>query len=531
MNVSLHGSRGPLAGALEQELTRKGHVVQWEAAGSDCAVVLPSPGAEVKSMPAARRLVLRSHAYAFGADPKNPGMMSEDRVSLLTPDSPERRWLRMEGAAAAANPNYAAIRLANVLAPGEGDSLVKKLSSNSALTLAGHDPHLQFISLGDAARALTAACEGAATGLFNATGAGAIPLRKAFGAAGVRRLPLMDEMAGLAGVAEPDQLRYNFTVSGERALRELGFQPEHSTVQAFKQFLGGRAGAHPERLRPAYDEWGLDVDYIRAWSGWFSFLRRFYWRMEFEGMENIPETGKGLFVSNHRGFMPLDAVMHLFNVLHFRRRIIRFLIIHSLVRKAFLCSFLTKLGGVIASMENAQKLFDGGNLVGIFPEGIRGTFQPYKQTHQLRDFSRSGFVEMAIAGEAPIIPVAVVGHAEIFPILGRIDSSFITRELGWPYFPIAPMFPLAPVPLPSKWHVRVLPPVGLQGLRKADAENPRLVKDFSRYIQAMMQEQILEMAARRKHIFWGKFLDGAAPKILPFESKRSVGAVAGVEVK
>ncbi len=162
---------------------------------------------------------------------------------------------------------------------------------------------------------------------------------------------------------------------------------------------------------------------------------------------------------------------------------------------------------------------------------MRDTFQPYRQTHQLRDFSRSGFVEMAIAGEAPIIPVAVVGHAEIFQILGRIDSSFITRELGWPYFPIAPMFPLAPVPLPSKWHVRVLPPVGLQGLRKEDASNPRLVKEFSRYIQAMMQEQILDMATRRKHIFWGKFLDGTAPKIRPFESKRSVGTAVGIEVK
>ncbi len=353
MRVSLHGFRGPLAGALESELTRRGHVVQWEANAADCSLVLPAPGGEVKSMPACRRLVLRSHAYAYGADPKNPGMMAEDRVSLLEPNSPERRWLRMEEAAASANPNYAAVRLAAVLAPGEGDALVNKLDSSSALTLAGHDPNVQFISLAEAARALAAACEGTATGLFNATGAGAIPLRKAFGEAGVRRLPLMDELAGLAGVAEPDQLRYNFTVSGQRALRELGFGPDESTVQAFKQFLAGRASAHPERLKPTYDDWGLDVDYIRAWSGWFSFLRRVYWRMEFEGMVNIPETGKGLFVSNHRGFMPLDAVMHLFSVLHFRRRIIRFLIIHSLVRKAFLCSFLAKLGGVIASMENA----------------------------------------------------------------------------------------------------------------------------------------------------------------------------------
>ena len=37
--------------------------------------------------------------------------------------------------------------------------------------------------------------------------------------------------------------------------------------------------------------------------------------------------------------------------------------------------------------------------------------------------------------------------------------------MGLPYLPIAPMFPLASVPLPSKWHVRVLPPVALEGLK------------------------------------------------------------------
>src|SRR4029077_14589051 len=100
-----------------------------------------------------------------------------------------------------------------------------------------------------------------------------------------------------------------------------------------------------------------------------------------------------------------------------------------------------------------------------------------------------------------------VGHAEIFPILGRIDWSYITKELGWPYLPIAPMFPLAPVPLPSKWHVRVLPPVSIAGLAAADADNIKIVRDVSRYIQSILQTNIDQMAARRKHILWGRLLD------------------------
>jgi 1-acyl-sn-glycerol-3-phosphate acyltransferase len=285
------------------------------------------------------------------------------------------------------------------------------------------------------------------------------------------------------------------------------------------EFLRNKKGGRPDLLAPRYDDYGLDVDYIRAWGGWFSFLRNVYWRIEHEGMENIPQTGAAMFVSNHRGFMPLDAVMHLSLIMTHRGRIPRFLIIPLLLRTPYMCNFLTKLGGVIASQENAARLFAAGELVGIFPEGIRGTFSPYKTTYKLRDFSRSQFAKIAIENQVPIVPCAVIGHAEIFPIIGRIDSSFVVKEIGWPYLPIAPMFPLAPIPFPSKWHVRLLEPVGMQGLRAADAENAKLVRDFARYIQEIMQRNIDDMLPKRKSVFWGKVLTGAAPATPRFEPR------------
>jgi 1-acyl-sn-glycerol-3-phosphate acyltransferase len=221
--------------------------------------------------------------------------------------------------------------------------------------------------------------------------------------------------------------------------------------------------------------------------------------------------------------MPLDAVMHLSLILTHRRRIPRFLIISSLLRFPFLCNFLTKLGGVIANQENAARLFADENLVGIFPEGIRGSFLPYKKAYRLREFSKSGFAKMSIEHQAPIIPAAVIGHAEIFPIIGRIDWSYVTREWGWPYLPIAPMFPLAPIPIPSKWHVRVLPAVPFQGLKPADAEDPRLVKQFAHHIQRLVQLNIDDMLSRRKHIFWGKVLNGAAPTGAGFQPSGVAG--------
>lgn len=506
MRITIAGRDGPVAREARRLLAERGHEV---CDGGECAIFFPGEIPELEDLVRHgrnARIVLRSHAYAYGSSTKNPGLMTEDRVSQLPANAPELRWLQLE-AVALGHPNCAVVRLTNVLAREEGDPIVRKMANDVAVAPAGHDPNVQFISVEDAAGALVAAAESTGTGLFNAAGEGAIPLKKAFRAAGTRRIPILKPFLNSAA----EQMQYNWTISSERASRELGWRPSKSTIGALREFVASKPRSRSALLEKPYDDWGLDVDYIRAWGAWFWFLRNVYWRIDHEGMENIPAQGRALFVSNHRGFMPLDAVMHLSLILTHRNRIPRFLIIHTLLRIPFLCNFLTKLGGVIANQENAARLFAGENLVGIFPEGIRGSFQPYKETYKLRDFSKSGFAKMAIEHQAPIVPAAVIGHAEIFPIIGRIDSGFVSRELGWPYLPIAPMFPLAPIPIPSKWHVRVLPPVPLQGLKPADAQNRMIVRDYSAHVQDLLQNHIDEMVRRRKHIFWGKVLGEARP--------------------
>ena len=534
MNVAILGREGPLASQTRAEAVRQGHRVSQDVA--EAIIYLPNTeaGAEAANQAGSlaeleqrvtrggfRKLVLRSHAIVYGANPKNPGFMTEDRVSLLPERAPESRWLRAEQIAARFG-NATIVRLTNVLAPEEGDLIVKQLSSRAAMPLAGRDPQVQFISLKDAARALVCAAESDAAGIFNASGDGALPLKKAYRAAGTARLPVPKKIQKLfRHTHSPEPLEFNWTVSGERAAREWGFRPEQSTTKALAEFVKQKRGAHPELLATSYDPWGLDEDYIRAWGAWFAFLRKVYWRIDFEGMEHIPAAGRAMFVSNHRGFMPLDAVMHLSLALTERGRIIRFLIIPCLLYFPFLSNFLTKLGGVIASQENAARLFEGENLVGMFPEGIRGTFTPYKSTYQLRDFSKSSLAQLAIEHQTPIIPVAVIGHAEIFPIIGRIDSTYLKLKTGWPYFPIAPPFPFLPfVPFPSKWHVRVLEPVAVAGLAPEDARNGKLVRDLSRHVQNLVQQNINHMLARRKHVFWGKVLDGTAPAAPPFHPMR-----------
>src|SRR5882724_7741797 len=97
MNVSVSGFDGPLAHATRTELERRGHTVTGESA--ECAIYFPGDLAALQTLaanPDVRRLVLRSHGYAYGSNPKNPGMMTEDRIPLLPPEDPAQSWLRAE---------------------------------------------------------------------------------------------------------------------------------------------------------------------------------------------------------------------------------------------------------------------------------------------------------------------------------------------------------------------------------------------------------------------------------------------------
>jgi 1-acyl-sn-glycerol-3-phosphate acyltransferase len=506
VKFAIKGRCGPLAEAARLDLQRRGHTEAQQNA--NCLIFFPGPSAELESLIAGgdfERLVLRSHACVYGASPKNPGLMTEQRASLLASDAAEQNWLRAERAASQFA-NSCILRVTNVLADAERDLVVRQLGSRVVTGPAGRDPNLQFISLSDAAGAIADAAESQARGIFNIAANGCIPLRLALRAAGAKRVALPNTILRAFAGHSFELLNHNWTVSPGRAAAELGWRAQSSTTEALREYLQAR-GSCRQDIGADYDDWGLDPDYLHAWSGWFAFLRRIYWRVETEGIENVPASGRALLVANHRGFMPLDGVIHLSLILKHRRRITRFLIIHVLLRAPFLSNFLTKVGGVIANEKNAERLLASENLVGIFPEGIRGAFTPYRSAYRLRDFSRSIFARLAIRHQASVVPAAVVGHAEIFPIIGRIEHSRLARKMGWPFFPIAPPFPLAPIPLPSKWHIRYLEPVSLAGLSPSDAENQRLVADFSRHVQQLIQRNVDEMVRRRRHIFFGDIFD------------------------
>src|SRR5215218_6672104 len=224
------------------------------------------------------------------------------------------------------------------------------------------------------------------------------------------------------------------------------------------------------RVRGAYheDEWGFDEEVAEAVYPLFEFLYEVWWRVESDGVPNVPAHGRALLVSNHAGALfPFDASMILLSIMkhHPLPRWARFLVLDWAFVLPFISAFMRRVGGVPASKHNASRLLEQDQLVMVFPEGAKGSGKQFSDRYRLQRFGRGGFVEVALRTGAPIVPVAVVGSEEIHPKIG--ESRLLARATGAPYFPVTPTFPslgpLGAVPLPSKWRIEFCEPIDLSG--------------------------------------------------------------------
>jgi len=475
---------------------------------------------------AVQRIVVLSSAAIHPPSHKHPGLVAETYAAGRSADDPlAARWLELERAAREAlEPGQATLtilRPATVLLRGTEDYLNRILSRRWAITLAGHDPTLQFLSPEDLGAAVCRAVESSAGGVFHITPSGAIPWRKALRLARVRRLPaprwmhravraVAAPMALAAPLHEVDRTRYSWTVSGDRARSQLDFSPRDSSAGAVVRFCPPAQGKHGGQGRPpTFDEFGLDEARIGGWRRrHIRFLHDAYWRVEVEGTRNLPRDGAGVMVGVHRGFMPFDGVMVVHDVVGATGRYPRFLIHPALVKFPFLANYMFKLGGIIACRENADYVLQRDGLLAVFPEGIRGAFSLYRDAYRIAGFGRPDYVRLALRHRAPIIPFVTVGSAEIFPIFKKVNWGWWKRFTEWPCFPLTPTFPLLPVPLPSKWHTEYLEPIAVHEQYPPEAAgNAETVARIDAQVQSIVAAKLQELLQARPSIWYGSIFE------------------------
>jgi len=456
------------------------------------------------------RLIVLSSALIYGTGPGRPAWVTEDYIApRQRTHSIAQRWQELEMLALRHHSNTFAVTILRpvTIVPSQA-WLSRLLHRRFVLTLPGYDPNLQLLSLSDLAQAIRCVLSHRRPGIFNISPDRAVPMHTAIRIAGSDRIPVPRTLLRLAKRSDTlEYLRYSWTISNQKIKQELGFSPAKTSLMTLLEARDRSSNlTTPE---PHFDEFGMDPSYIRFYGKTlFKFLCDYYWRIEEIGLENVPERGRGMLVGMHRGFMPWDGVMALHLLARKTGRYPRFLIHPGLLKFPFLANFMTKLGGVVACQESAERILSSDELLGIFPEGIQGAFTRYRDAYTLQSFGRDAFVKMALQHRAPIIPFVTVGSAEILPILGKIESKWWNRYTDWPCIPVTPTFPFLPIPLPSKWHTRFLPPIHVERVYPPEAAYDRVVvKAISREVRANMQHAIDKMLATRRSVFFGSVFE------------------------
>jgi 1-acyl-sn-glycerol-3-phosphate acyltransferase len=257
------------------------------------------------------------------------------------------------------------------------------------------------------------------------------------------------------------------------------------------------------------DDWGRSEAVLRLADPVIDFYYRYWFRVEHEGLENVPSTRGALLVSNHSGALPPDApmIMQAIRRDHSHPRPLYMLGEHWFKGYPFVGMLANKIGLVPAHPRNAQRLLhDEGRLALVFPEGQKGSRKVLWQRYHLRRFGRGGFVRTAMRAAVPIVPIAVVGAEEAMPIFGHVRP--LQRLTGLIYFPFNHAFPhfvplAAAMYLPAKFKIRFLEPIPMDEYPADAADDAGLVQTIAEEIRGRIQNELDDLLAERGSVWLG----------------------------
>jgi len=196
--------------------------------------------------PSINRFVLRSASSVYLDRSEQPDVLREDQPLNLHPSAPQ--WLRDRVevdvtvcARMGLSPVHVVVlRCSEILTARMGSQLYDYLSSRVCLRPAGFDPMLNVLSLDDATRAFVLALRTDAQGVFNVPGADTLSLRHLIHLWGRTELPVpgplvgplyqarsLRRQRGFDYAANKRRFHFNGVIDGERAHKELGYQPKH----------------------------------------------------------------------------------------------------------------------------------------------------------------------------------------------------------------------------------------------------------------------------------------------------------------
>jgi 1-acyl-sn-glycerol-3-phosphate acyltransferase len=241
------------------------------------------------------------------------------------------------------------------------------------------------------------------------------------------------------------------------------------------------------------DEFGMDETLEKNLKPVVKLLFDKYFRVHVEGIENIPASRGCIVVANHAPVLSLDGIMIRHAIETQVRHDVRWLMENELFYIPYAGTLGQRIGGVRASQENASHLLSKDFLIITFPEGVQGISSRYRERYNLKRFGRGGYIRIAVQHSVPIVPAAITGPQDSFPILWKVTAG--ADRLSLPFIPVTPLFPLLGplglLPLPTRWKIKFGAPFKFDYAKNARPDQTRINKldnSVRDSIQAMIDE-------------------------------------------
>src|SRR5205085_10963559 len=246
--------------------------------------------------------------------------------------------------------------------------------------------------------------------------------------------------------------------------RQAERQAQHARREGAKRRAkqSGLSGVVADRAA----QWSLegrDWDFLEAQKYFWNPLMDYWFRMDIEGWEKLPEPPV-LLIGIHAGApLPWDA----WTVgVQWWRHYGRSRPLHGTAHDALMAfpvvgSYFRRMGVLPAASDSISAALAAGRDVVLWPGGERDSLRPWTQRDEAVLAGRMGFVKLAIRSCVPIVPISTIGGPDSMPVLatGRRIAKWLQldRVARLKMFPIALQAPwgispalLPEIPLPTK---------------------------------------------------------------------------------
>jgi 1-acyl-sn-glycerol-3-phosphate acyltransferase len=244
-------------------------------------------------------------------------------------------------------------------------------------------------------------------------------------------------------------------------------------------------------------------------------LMDWWFRMEIEGWENIPEP-PALVIGIHSG-APFVWDAWTVGVQWWRHfgdeRQLHGTAHDALMALPVVGDYFRKMGVLPAAPDSITGALAAGRDVALWPGGERDSLRPWVKRDQAILAGRTGFIRLAIKSGVPIVPVATVGGPDAMPVLAtgrRIAKALrLDTVAQLKMFPIALQVPwglspalLPEVPLPTKIRTAFQEPIDL-GDDPERTDDADFVQAKYDEVQGAIQHGMNTLARRRRLPLFG----------------------------